>query len=422
MASLRTRLRDPTTWTSISQLLKTTLAAVVAWLLSTEVFHVSQPFLAPWAALLTVHATIFGTLRRGATQAAATVVGVLCAFGAGHLFGVNALAIGAAVLVGLIAGSVRGLRADATTAAATAIVVLTTGYSDNGMMLGGRLLDTAMGIAVGLLVNLLVWPPLRDRGAAQQINLVVQRAGSLLADIAAQLGGEWRAELPEGWILRSDGLDDDIDQAWSILEQARESGRLNPRPVVPERMRDAEGFGAILGHLAQAVAEIRCLGQSFGLAQRPPALWPVAFRDPWRELVGRAGMAVGAGDAAAVGKVRSHLERLADELDLAVLPDGFWPISGALIVNLRNILQALEMVAAATPVQISSRARPSRRSASALPNPRLRAALQPQHPADAESPPPSGHRVRGRSANPADPAGLDVQRAGARGDRATNAS
>jgi hypothetical protein len=142
--------------------------------------------------------------------------------------------------------------------------------------------------------------------------------------------------------VRSDGLDDDIDHAWSILEQARESGRLDPRPVVPQRMRDAESFGAILGHLAQAVAEIRSMARTIGLAQRPPALWPADFRDPWRELVGRAGIAVRADDAAAVGEVRSRLERLADELDLALLPNGFWPISGALIANLRNILQALD--------------------------------------------------------------------------------
>jgi hypothetical protein len=418
MSSLRSRLRDPTTWTSSSQLLKTALAAVVAWLLSADVFHVSQPFLAPWAALLTVHATIFGTLRRGATQAAATVVGVLCAFGAGHLFGVNALSIGVAVLLGLIAGSLRGLRAEATTAAATAIVVLTTGYSDNGMMLGARLLDTGMGIAVGLLVNLLVWPPLRDRGAAQQINLIAHSAGSLLADIAAQLEEEWRAELPEGWIVRSDGLDDDIDHAWSILEQARESGRLNPRPVVPQRMRDAESFGAILGHLAQAVAEIRSLARTIGLAQRPPALWPAGFRDPWRELVGRAGIAARADDAAALGEVRSRLERLADELDLALLPNGFWPISGALIVNLRNILQALETVAAATPVQISSRAHASPRGTSAPQILRLRSTIQPHQPARAESASLSSHRGRARSMDPAAPASTDFNGHSPHDDRA----
>jgi uncharacterized membrane protein YccC len=290
------------------------------------------------------------------------------------------------------------------------------------MMLGARLLDTGMGIAVGLLVNLIVWTPLRDRSAAQQVNLVAHRGGSLLADIAAQLGGEWRAELPEGWLVRGDSLDNDIDHAWSILEQARESGRLNPRPVVPQRMRNAEGFGAILGHLAQAIAEIRSLARTIGLAERPPALWPADFRDPWLELVGRAGIAVRTGDAAAVGEVRSHLERLANELDLALLPTGFWPISGALIVNLRNILQALDMVAAATPVQISPRARSRPRVAPTPPFLRLRSTVQPHQPAPAESVPLSRRLGRGRSTDPAGPAGTDVHRALARDDRATKGS
>lgn len=358
LTSLASRLRDPTTWTSVSQLVKTALAVVVAWLLSVHVFHVAQPFLAPWAALLTVHATIFGTVRRGATQAAATVLGVLFAFGAGHVFGVNGISLGVAVTLGLIAGSVRGLRADATTAAATVIVVLTTGYSDNGGMLGARLIDTGMGIAVGLLVNLLVWPPLRDRGAAAQVNLVAERFGSLLTRIAAELQTGRAEEGPRAWITATDELDDDIDQGWGILEQARESGRFNPRPVVPERMRAAQSFGALLDRLAQAVAETRSMARTIGLARRSPAQWPVSFRDPWRELVDGTGAAVLAGDPEAVRAVRRRLETLVDELSLDELPDGFWPISGALIVNLRNILQDLDAVAEARPVRISPQGHP----------------------------------------------------------------
>src|SRR3954464_14701065 len=59
------RLRDPTAWTSVSQLAKTVLAAVIAWVLAVRVLHVAQAFMAPWAALLTVQATVFGTLKRG---------------------------------------------------------------------------------------------------------------------------------------------------------------------------------------------------------------------------------------------------------------------------------------------------------------------------------------------------------------------
>jgi len=52
-------------------------------------------------------------------------------------------------------------------------------------MLAARLADTGIGIAVGLLVNVMVWPPLRDRGAANQIDVIDDRVGDLLADIAA---------------------------------------------------------------------------------------------------------------------------------------------------------------------------------------------------------------------------------------------
>ena len=64
-ASLWNRRRDPVMWTGASQLLKTALATVIAWVLAAQVFGLEQPYLAPWAALLTVHATVFGTLRRG---------------------------------------------------------------------------------------------------------------------------------------------------------------------------------------------------------------------------------------------------------------------------------------------------------------------------------------------------------------------
>jgi uncharacterized membrane protein YgaE (UPF0421/DUF939 family) len=124
------QLRDPMAWASGLQLVKTVAAVVIAWVLADRVLGLSQSFLAPWAALLTVHATVFGSLRHGVQQVGATVLGVLLAFVAGGLFGVSALSIGVAVFVGLAAGAVRGLRAETTTAAATALVVLTTGYDD----------------------------------------------------------------------------------------------------------------------------------------------------------------------------------------------------------------------------------------------------------------------------------------------------
>ncbi len=340
------RLRDPVAWADASQLIKTALAAVIAWLLAVHVFHVEQPFLAPWAALLTVNATVFGTVRRGVQQVGTSVLGVLIAFAAGSLLGVSAVAIGLVVLAGLLVGLTRGLRDQTTTAAATALVVLTAGYADDGGMLLSRLLDTGIGIAVGLLVNLLVWPPLRDRAAAHRIDEIDDRIGDLLRDIAAALrSGAVDVDVDvDDWIARTDALDDDIDEAAQVLGEARESGRLNLRSAAPERMRAAETFGAILGRLEQAVAETRSMALTIRLAP--------SFGDEWTELLGRGGTAIRDADAAAIGTVRADLEAFAGRLDVDDLPDGFWPIAGALIVNLRNILEALDVVADAQPVRV----------------------------------------------------------------------
>ncbi len=348
---MRLRFRDPVAWTSGLQLVKTALACVIAWALAFHVFGIGQPFLAPWAALLTVHATVFGTFKRGAQQVGATVVGVLVASAAGYVFGVSVVSLGVAVLIGLAAGTVRGLRSEATTAAATAIVVLTAGYSDDGHMVAERLLDTGIGVAVGMLVNVLVWPPLRDRSAAHQIDVIDDRLGQLLCDIAAALRNQDARRVDE-WIGCADELDHEIGEGWRVVGQARESGRLNPRPATSVRMRATEDFGGVLRRLEQAVAETRSMVQTIGLARVPPADWDPAFRDPWLELLGRAGAAVTAADVDGLKALRADLDQLAQEMDPGELSHRFWPISGALLVNLRNIVEALGAVAGAQPVQV----------------------------------------------------------------------
>jgi hypothetical protein len=64
----RQRLRDPVAWSDLIQLVKTVVAAVLAWVLATDVFGLPQAFLAPWAALLVVHATVYRTFSRGLRQ------------------------------------------------------------------------------------------------------------------------------------------------------------------------------------------------------------------------------------------------------------------------------------------------------------------------------------------------------------------
>lgn len=348
------QLRDPLAWTSGLQLVKTVAAVVIAWVLADPVLDLSQSFLAPWAALLTVHATVFGSFKHGVQQVGAAVLGVLLAFVAGRIFGVSALSIGVAVSLGLAAGAVRGLRLEATTAAATALVVLTTGYQDEPGLLAERLLGTGIGIAIGFLVNVLVWAPLRDRAAAHRVGLLDDEIGALLERVAADLGGECSSEDVDGWVERTRELDDAVEQAGRVLGQARESGRLNPRPAAPGRMRAAAGFDEVLASLAQALADTRSMIRTIRLAPTAPTAWPPGFREPWLALLGRAGQAIAQADPDAVRTARADLDAFADDLEVQALPHHFWPVSGALLMDLRNILAGLESVARAQPLQVPS--------------------------------------------------------------------
>jgi hypothetical protein len=204
---------------------------------------------------------------------------------------------------------------------------------------------------VGLLVNFLVWPPLRDRGAARQIDVIDDRVGELLGDMAEQLhDGSIDAD---DWIARTGKLGDDVNRAWRVLDEARESGRLNPRRATPGRMNAAEGFGPILNHLDQAIAEIRSMARTIRLARVAPEQWDRRFREPWLDLLRRCGIAVTDADPGELEVVRTDLRAFADRLEVDELSE-LWAVYGALLVNLRNVMDALDAVVAAQPVQVPS--------------------------------------------------------------------
>ena len=344
------RLRDPVLWTDILQILKTVAAAVIAWVLAREVFGLEQPFLAPWAALLTVHATVYRTFKRGLQQVAATVLGVLLAFVAGWAIGVNGTALALVLLIGLAAGSNRKLRDESTTAAATALVVLLTGSSADPGMLADRLLDTAIGITVGMLVNLIVVPPLRDRSAARRVDAVDDRIGELLCDMAACMREGGEEDEIDDWTDRTRDIDHEIDRAWSLVRQARESGRLNPRRRASPRIRASDEFAALLTRLEQAVAETRSMARTIGATGD----WDPTFRERWTELLGHTGDAIASADVDGVERVREDIEDAGEDFASERLS----PAQGALIVNLRNIADAMGRVAGAQPVRAEASTHP----------------------------------------------------------------
>lgn len=343
-------LRDPVVWVDVLQIVKAVVAAVVAWLVAVHVFGLAQPFLAPWSAMLVVHATVYRTLSRGAQQVGATVIGVLLAFAVGSVLGVGSASLAVVLFLALVAGTARPIRDEGATAATTALVVLLTGYSDESALLVDRLADTAVGIVVGLLVNLAVWAPLRDRSAARQVDALDDAVGELLVDMAQQMADPGDVDHVGDWIERTRQLDEDLDDAWSVVRQAHESGRLNPRRRVRAQVLHTERWMVILRRLEQAIAETRSMARTIGRATASAQHWDPRFREPWLDLLAATGRAVAAADPAAVAEIKDDLHKLSAALSGDDLPDLAWPVYGALLVNLRNIAGALDDVAAEQPV------------------------------------------------------------------------
>jgi uncharacterized membrane protein YccC len=344
-------VHDPVFWTDSIQLVKAVVAAVVSWVLASEVLGLPQSFLAPWSALLVVHATVYRTFSHGAKQVAGAVVGVLIAWLVGNFIGSTPGGLTLVLLAGMLVGQVGWLRDEATTAATTGMFVLTTGYSTQDWLLVDRLLDTAVGIVVGLVVNLVVWPPLRDYTAARAIDAIDDQVGDLLCRMAADLQAGCGDEVVKEWVDHTRDLDHDIDHAWSMVRQARESSRLNPRRAAAG-VRTTETYEAILRDNEQAVAEARSMARTLGISIERVVEWDEEFRDRWLALLLEAGEAIGAPDSARVSRVREELTRLAEDLSGADLPGRHWPEYGALILNLRNVVASMDRVAEQNPVVV----------------------------------------------------------------------
>ena len=344
------RAPRPDSRTDLLQILKATLATGVAWVVAAHVLELQQAFLAPWLALLTVHATVYRTVWRGSQAVLASGLGLVVSYVAVQLLGYDLVATPAlvvSVLVGLLLARAFLARDEGVAVATTALFVITAGYGSHQaaeeMMLSHRFLDTLVGVATGLLVNLLVAPPLDDRVVDSATSDVTRRLGQLLVRMADDLRGDVDEGVSQEWLEANRDLDDSLDRAQQHLAFTRESRWANPLRHRSRRTADPDHAEAVIYRLEDGIAQARAVARIVHESVVAAEEWDPEFRRRWTDVLERVGQRVadpGRDTGGAPG-----LDDLVHDLSVADLPDRRWPLYGALITALDNVAGIADDVA-----------------------------------------------------------------------------
>ncbi|MCM2576869.1 FUSC family protein [Streptomyces meridianus] len=304
------------------QSMKAAGAAIVAWAISGWWLQDPMGMMAPWVAILLVQGTVFRSVLKGVQQLGAIAIGTLFGAGAMMLTG-NTLTALALVLPAMMLLSTWSWFGDQGIAGpTTALLTLTSGpVSDTSV--GHRLLQSALGAAIGIAVNALVLPPVHLRDVRESLCTLAHDTADTLDAVAERLGEEeWDAKAVADWRHRVHGLEGRLDNLRSARQWSGESMRMNPKwrkrlhrdaPHVPPE--DVDGhWVAVVGSVD---ALVRILVDVAGEDRRTPAPTLGALREYGTLLSRLAAASRAQGDLLNRSEVRQRATERDDALDEA---------------------------------------------------------------------------------------------------------
>lgn len=204
-------------------------AAALAWFVARHVPGVASeyPYYAPLGAVIAMQTTVWAGLRSGIQ----TLVGIALGIGvAGFTMWIGdpgILAVALAVGIGVLVGGFRVLGEGSSWVSTAALFVLLVGGAHAEGYSLGYLVQMAVGVVVGLLVNFLVFPPLHFWDAEHRIDAVNGVLADHLDGLAAVLR-EGKRDVA-AWDRQQDRLDRAIADVRSRVSIAHESRKVNPR-------------------------------------------------------------------------------------------------------------------------------------------------------------------------------------------------
>ncbi|MFQ6855358.1 FUSC family protein [Streptomyces sp. 35M1] len=225
LAHVAPRMHRPDTY-QVTQSLKAAAAAIIAWSLTGWWLTAPMALMAPWAAVALVLGTVYRSVRTATQLLLMITAGTVIAAGAAALTGNTMAAMVIALPLTVLLGNLVPVGGQGLYAPTTALFVLAYG-SYSLPAVGHRLLETAVGAAVGIAVNAVILPPVHSRHVNRLACALPRDCAELLRDMSDGMQ-DYDAQRAEHWHRSAH----DLLAALSELHVARrwdsESLRLNP--------------------------------------------------------------------------------------------------------------------------------------------------------------------------------------------------
>ena len=240
--------------TPLLQVVKTCVAASLAWVVCLAILPGQLPVFGAIAAILVVQPSVNQSFAKGLERTVGVIVGVVIAYLVGLVFGPSTWIVLLAILLALLTGWVLRLSQSTTTQLPiSAMLVLTIGAQTPGYA-GGRIIETALGAVMAVIINLVVVPPVRLQPAHDAVAALGRETARCLDTLARLI------ERPSTEAERSAALVEVrliapmLAKAKAEVTAAEESLRFNPRrKTASEAIELDDDLIAMLGVIAQRV-------------------------------------------------------------------------------------------------------------------------------------------------------------------------
>ena len=217
-------------WPRLQLAVKAALAAGIAFSIAPSMpgSAADYPYYAPLGALVAMYENVSGSMRQGVQTLVGLAIGIGLAFMLFSLGEPSPVTVAVVMGLGVILAGLPRIGSGSDWIPTAALLVLLVGGHDPDRFSFGYLVQMGVGVTIGIIVNLLVFPPLHFKAAALSIAELRLALSLQLADMATALKESWPPE-HQDWSRRAEALEASARSVRLAVEKADASRRANPR-------------------------------------------------------------------------------------------------------------------------------------------------------------------------------------------------